>query len=337
VRALKRPLAAVLMLLAVGVGVAVAGSASAQSQVSGPTVVPERYELRIGERVRMTLDGFNARAVTMVFCGNDGRRGSTDCNMRAGQSREISQDGTLTRAEMEVPEPPAPCPCIIRVSSQDNREIAVASVTLVGHPVADVVGGSEFVQALAVDIDAVVASPSFGDAVRSSLGGPTPHEVTVEVRNQATFVIENVRATANYRRTQYDDVRNIPIENPGTLQPGEVWTQKIDVEVPSLTFGTVEWRIDATGAGPAVTSTDSTSKQPVLLYVAALILIADAVFLFWRFISRRMRRRPDADTAGDLFHDDPIGPDDDVWSDTRVYPVLADGPDTERQDRQPVG
>lgn len=339
-----------LVALAALVVVVAGASVDAQSQVSGPTVVPERYELRIGERVRMTLDGFTARGVTMVFCGNDGRRGSVDCNMRGGQGREINQDGTPTPAEMEVAEPPAPCPCIIRVSSQDNREIAVAPVTLVGHPVADVEGGTEFVQALAVDIDATESDVGVGDGIRSSLGGPTAYDVTVEVRNQATFVVDDVRATASFNRLRYDDVRNVVIENPGTLQPGEVWTQTVQVEIPSLTFGDVEWRIDATGAGPPVTAVETTVKQPILLYVVGLLLLADLLFLLWRFVARRLRRRGSrrpAETEDRPFAESPVAVpvDDAMWMPPGPPPSAAvttelppvDGADAEQRQPEPVG
>lgn len=316
----------VLLAAAAVAGTFVIGApAGAQTELSGPTVVPDRYEMSAGERVKLTLDGFRSRAVTMTFCGNDGRRGSADCDMRASQSREIDQSGNPTAAEMPVSAPPAPCPCIIRVSSQDSQEIAVASVVLIGHPVAEIVEASGFVQPLSVDIDAVGAPNGLGDRIRSSLGGPTTYEVTVRVQNLATYEVENLRTTAGYNRLRYDDERSIELDGPASIAPGETWEQTVDVELPSLTFGDTEWRIDVSGTGPPVNAADLTSQRPVLLFVVVIVLLADLAILIARFAVRRRRRRPPPDSSDNPFFDEPWSPDP------------ADGGDSRRPMRELVG
>ena len=279
--------------------------ALAQTDVSGPTVALDRYELTPGELVSLTIDGFQTDFVTMTFCGNDGRRGSVDCNMQASLAREINPDGAPTLSDIRVAAPPAPCPCIIRVSSQDNQEIAVASVTIVGHPVGPVVQAPTSSQPLTVAIAAEAARQGFRDELRSSLGGATTWEVTVQVKNQGTFTIDNVGVSSTVTRLRYDDVRTIDIPSAGQLEAGETWEQVIQVDMPALTFGEVEWAATASGAGPSVSATDSTSSRPFLLIVLAIVLIVDLLVLTVRLIARVRRRRAFEGPKDNPFLDDP--------------------------------
>lgn len=295
---------AVVVAAVLGFGVV----AHAQSELSGPTVGLDRYELSPGDRVALTITGFRADVVNMSFCGNEGRRGSSDCNVRGTQARETEDGGAPTQAQMTVVAPPAPCPCIIRVASQDNLEVAVAPITLVGHPVADVVGGSEFTTSLSVDIAATPAAAGPSRSIRASLGGGREYDITVVVRNVATFPINDVGVAATFTRESYSDTRSIEIPDPGPMAPGETWEQTVRAAVPSLTFGEVTWSATVSGQGPTVTAHDTTSSRPVLLYLAAVVLVVDLAILLWR-LARRLnvrRRRPDAD---DSEADDEASPD----------------------------
>jgi hypothetical protein len=297
----RRALAALLIGIAVLVG---ASAVAAQSQLSGPTVTLDRYELVPGERVKLTIVGFTSEVVNMAFCGNEGRRGSVDCNVRATQAHETEPDGAPTLAEMPVSAPPVACPCIVRVSSQDNLEIAVVPITLVGHPVGDVVGGAEFETPLLVDIVANAAPEGLGDQLRSSLGGSATYDVTIQVRNNASFDIERVALAATLQRLRYDDVRSIAVPDPGRLEPGETWEQTVQVDVPSLTFGDVEWTATASGQGPSATATDTTTSTPVLLIVLGVVLLVDLVLLAVRLLMRVRRRRSTREPDDNPFLDD---------------------------------
>jgi hypothetical protein len=272
-------------------GLAFTMPAAAQSVTDGPTVVPDATDVQIGQRVRMTITGFDAPVVVMAVCGNEARRGSVDCDNLGSQARETTPDGTPTIGSVVVGAPPAPCPCIIRVTSDDNDEVAVAPITIAGHPIAEVVEPSEFVQPLVTEIDAVRVPGGIADRLRASLGGPLRYEVTVTIRNTATYAVESVRATARYIRTRYTDERAITIGDPGTLGAGAIWEDVVEVEVPALTIGEVLWRVEASGSGAPVIAEDATTFQPVGLYVVAVVLVLDALVLIWRFGTRRRRRR----------------------------------------------
>lgn len=283
----KRTLIAVGALLA-GAAALVA-PASAQTNTTGPTVSLDRAEAAPGDSLIVTVSGFDARPVTISVCGNEARRGSADCDMRGSRARETQPDGPIG-TDLTVTAPPTPCPCIVRVSTQDNRMIGVAPIVIIGHPVADVVGASPSDQPLIADIVAEPASVGVSDQLRSSLGGSTTYDVTVRVTNTAAFEILDVAVAATFTRGRFDDTRNIDVPNPGPLAPGQTWEETVAVDVPALTFGDVEWTATASGQGPAVTATDSTSSRPVLLYVLGTILVIDLTILLWRLVARARRR-----------------------------------------------
>jgi hypothetical protein len=210
---------------------------------------------------------------------------------------------------MPVTAPPVPCPCIVRVSSTDNQEVAVAPITLIGHPVAEVVDNSPSDVALGVDIVTEPAPSSVSDRVRSSLGGATTYAVTIRVRNQTTFDIDNVAIAANLTRARYDDVEAFDVPDPGPLAAGQTWEQTLEVQVPALTFGDVEWAATASGQGPPVSATDTTSSFPTMLVVVGVILLVDLLLLLWRLIVRIRRRRAEAEPQDNPFIDDPDGSD----------------------------
>jgi hypothetical protein len=277
----------------------------AQSITDGPTVLADRTEVQVGERLGVTMSGFESSVVVIAICGNDGRRGSVDCDNLGSQAREINDDGTPTLGALLVTAPPMPCPCVIRVSSDDNTEVAVTPVTLVGHPVAELVEPSEFVQPLAAEIDAVRLVGGVADRVRASLGGPLRYEVTVTVRNTATYVVNDVAATARFTRERYSDDRTFAIDDPGSLEAGDSWTQVVEVEVPALTTGEVLWSVEVSGLGTPVIATDTTSHQPVALYLIAVVLLIDLIVLLWRFVRRRRTRKKVRKPPDNPFLDDP--------------------------------
>ena len=63
-------------------------------------------------------------------------------------------------------------------------EIAIAPITLIGHPVAPIVETPGQQGALDVTISAQAAPPGLFARARSSMGGPATYEVTVTVKNR---------------------------------------------------------------------------------------------------------------------------------------------------------
>ena len=262
---------------------------NAQGTSSGPVVTLDRNEIEPEDRVVLNIDGFESMNVTISVCGNEARRGSVDCNMYASEGLKLDTDGTSTVIQIPVAAPPAPCPCVIRVSNRTFDEIAIAPITLIGHPTAPVVETPGQQGALDVTISAQAASPGLLAGARTSLGGPATYEVTVTVKNTSTVPIAAVSlAGAVVRRN--DQLATLAFDDPGLLAPGRSWQQVVTATVPGPSFGLLEWQVAASGAGPTVTASGTTAQRPTLLIVVTLFLVADVFLLAIRFLVRRHRR-----------------------------------------------
>lgn len=285
VKRLGRVAAGVLALSAFGLPSAV----DAQPSTSGPVVTLDRTEVAPDDLVVLTIDGFAARVVTMSVCGNEARRGSVDCNMIASKGLRLDGDGTATVAQMGVATPPAGCPCVIRVSSTNSDEVAVAPITLIGHQIEPVVGGPSLDDPLvAVTISARAAPRGLLGWIRSNLGGRVNYEVTVTAKNITTELLHQVTVFGSVGRNANDELASLALDDPGEIAAGQTWKQVVSVEVPALSLGSLEWRVVASGAGPSVTTTSATRHRPVLLLLLAMALVIDLSVLA---IRRRMRRR----------------------------------------------
>jgi hypothetical protein len=282
-------------LLACGISamaVVGASSAVAQDNVSGPTVILDRYELQVGDQVLVTAYGFSARVVTISVCGNAARRGSPDCNMAASDGVPINLETGAAGAEMPVAEPPMPCPCLIRVSSPDNREVAVAEITLIGHPSAPVVGSFDAADSIDVSVVANQAPAGALDTLQASLGGPVDYVVVVTVRNRSAEMIDGLRLSGVGRRGD-DDVTILELDDPGTVGPRLAWQQSVSASVPAPSWGDVRWEVSVTGAGPTLGASTTTSNMPWLLWVLGIVLVVDVVVLVTRLVIRRLRAERD--------------------------------------------
>lgn len=329
-------LVGVVASILLGVVVGFGSIAGAQPVTTGPTVALDRYQMSPGDRLVLTIDGFDAGSVIISVCGNDGRRGATDCNMTESEGLRLNLDAGETVSSIPVATPPAPCPCIVRVSSTGNDEVAVAAIDLVGHPVAPVVGTPSLVDALAVSVTAEAAYGGVIGWVRSSLGGAVAYDVTVTIRNRSTVSLERIAVAGDVGRDAQNVLTSLDLSDPGVIAPGQTWTEVVRAELPAPAYGTVEWRVDVSGVGPTVTATESTRHTPVLLAVLVVVLVVDLAILLWRFVARRRRRSRHAPPDG---MPSAIDPDDDGggWADpdtteTPIVEVVDDRPI-----REPVG
>jgi len=289
-RLLRRALCPVL----VGSAVLAAPQVAAQSSTTtGPVVILDRDEIVPGDRVGLSIDGFDAVNVTISVCGNEARRGSVDCNMFASEGLRLDTDGTSTIAQIPIAAPPAPCPCVIRVSSRTNDEIAVAPIVLTGHPVAPVTEGSTLSNLLAVSITARAAPEGLLARGKASLGGAATYEVTVTVKNRSTVTLRQVSLAGSAGRSD-DDLAVLVLDDPGVIAAGQTWQQVVDVEVPAPSLGSIEWRLAASGAGATVTATDVTRQRPLLLMGMVMLLVLDLGVLA---IRRTVRRRAGREAA----------------------------------------
>lgn len=267
-----------------------ANTAHATPSTSGPAVALDRTVVADGEQVVLTIDGFDTLHVTISVCGNEARRGSADCNMSASEGLKLDTDGTSTVVQIPVAAPPAPCPCVVRVSSRTNDEIAIAPITLTGHPIERVVGAEGLDDPLVVSISAHAASAGVLASARTSLGGAATYDVVVTVRNRSTVPLSNVAVAGSAARAD-DQLTVLELDDPGAIAPGQTWQQVVSADVPAPSIGSIEWKVTVSGAGPTVTAIETTRQRPVLLITLAMLLVIDVSVLAIRGTVRRRAAR----------------------------------------------
>lgn len=261
----------------------------AEASVSGPVVSVDRTDVAPGERLVVTIDGFTARAVTVATCGNEARRGSSDCNMVESKGVRVGEAGTPTVTQIGAFAPPVGCPCVIRVSSQNNDEVAIAPINLIGHPIDPVVGGPRLDAPLvAVSISARARPRGLMGWVGANLGGRVSYEVTVTVTNLTTEPLRQLQLFGSVGRSDDHQLATLALDDSIEIGPGQTWKQVVRAEVPAPSVSNVEWQVVASRAGPTITATSSTRHRPVLLMILAMVLVVDLAVLVIRY---RMRRR----------------------------------------------
>lgn len=259
--------------------------------VSGPTVSLERYELSAGEAVIVSMTGFTSRSITVTVCGNEARRGSADCNMRGGKAREIEHERVTTQLRYIVSVPPTPCPCLMRVANSDQSEIGIAEFTLRDHPVVEPVDPEDPGPLVSATL---VAEPHYGNMfgrAQASLGGAVDYLVTLRVTNLTTTRLTSLSATASALRGT-DELADVPILDPDTLEAGQTWEHTVLVELPAPRWGSVEWNALVSGSGPAVAADTATANRPTALLVLAAVLVLDVIFLVVKRLRKRRGNRP---------------------------------------------
>lgn len=299
-RPIRRALLLVPALLAFGLGPPADAQPStsvpvdAQSSTVGPVVTLNHTTISTGDHVVVTIAGFTSSLVTISVCGNNATRGSADCNMTASEGIKLNSDGTSTLADMPVADPPVSCPCVIRVSSQTYDEVAVAPITLLGHPVEPVVGGpSPDDPLVAVSLSASATSRGVLGWIRSSLGGSVMYRVTVTVKNLTTDTLSHVAASGSVGRSANDSGAAIALADPGEIGPGQTRQQIVSAKLSAPSIGAMKWRVVVSGAGPSVIATVSTQHRPVLLLVLLIMLVLDlGGFVLRRLVRRRADSRP---------------------------------------------
>lgn len=262
--------------------------AHADSFSSGPVISLSRTNVTSGDRMMVTLEGFSAPVVTLSVCGNEARRGSGDCNMVMSKGVRIQSAINPTITPFGVSVPPVGCPCIVRASSLNGDEIAVAPITLTGHPDTPVIDPPK------VDgpflVAAVTAEPAPNGAVgwfRSNLGGPFRYRVTVTVKNLSTEPLHQPKLSGSVSRNTNENLADLNLLDPGEIGVGQTWKETVSVVVPAPSFGTLTWGIAVSGVGPTVSATSSTRQSPILLLVMAMLLVVDLTVLAMRWTIRR--------------------------------------------------
>ncbi len=275
--------------------------------VSGPAITPARTSARPGERVRLTIAGFESTWVTIAICGNESRRGSADCDMKSSLNNEFPRDGSQMRVDFLMSAPPVNCPCAIRVVGREVSELAIVPFQVTGHPVGELIDPPLIGELVTVEVRARPASGTALDVLRASLGGPRRYEVTAVVTNVSSVALTQVRLVARAERRGDDDLAPVDFADPGFVAVGQTWQQTVVVEVPAPTYSAVTWVAEAGGAGPIVIATETRRDRPWLLILLVMVAAASLALIVMRWALRR-RGELDERLADDDVDQDPVRP-----------------------------
>lgn len=265
-------------------------SCPAGAAPAGPTVLLDRTQAQLGQRVTVTLAGWQAHNVNLAVCGNLARRGTADCNIIASQDVKLENGTAPTLTNLAIFAPPAPCPCVVRAASLDQVEVAFVPVELVGVPVGPVVGPATEAP---INVSVTVRSDPKGilAGLRSTLGGPTSYRVTVSVRNVSAEGISTVSVSGSAGRTGTDTAASFDFPEPGAIEPGKTWEHEIHITLAAPLLSRAAWRVFASGAGAPAEATASTHRTPVGFLLISAALGVDIVAMAWYFSRRRRARR----------------------------------------------
>ena len=272
-----------------------AASGKPSSEGPAPSIGLIVKEIAVGSTVSIRLSDFTAKVLTVTVCGNEGRRGSVDCNVPDAKTVEVPSDSKIFLADFIVTKPPAPCPCIIQVASDRFDEVAVAAFTLLGHPIAPVVDSGKGTIPLQVSIVAEPADDGLWARARTSLAGATWYDVTVIVQNTSASVLQGTAIAVEVGRNTEDSIKDVAFPKIDDIAPRGTWRQTVRLRLPSPTYGTYVWRATTTAFGLSTTATTTTKNQPTLFVVLAgifgLAVLTLVVRLMLRLARRLLRRR----------------------------------------------
>jgi hypothetical protein len=299
------------LLLAVsfaGGGVALAANAVRSNPVlTGPSVMVDRPQAKPGERVRVSVEGFDAPYVTVSICGNKARLGSSDCDLIGSKGFELLPNGALTWTELVVTEPPAPCPCVIRVSTSTDDIVSTVPFSVTGHPVEELSGPRPNDPLVEILVDPKQVSDGMLGWMRASLGGATDYDVTVSVHNLTQDTLQRVALEGSVGRDEFDVLSTFDLKKPGVLAGGQTYIQTVRVRLPAPTLGTFVWRVSASGAGPTVTTLVDHRDIPWMLIVLLGLLIVDIAMVVTRWLTARRARREAQEAAAAADDDSRFG------------------------------
>ena len=278
---------------ALGAAVVVASVASLAGRASAddPTVQTSVGAGTPGETILVTLGGW-FEPVTVTICGNEARRGATDCTQVTSVGVGSSALRPQTR-EFVLGLPPVPCPCVIRAATAGERIIRTAPFDLRGAPAAPLSGqGPQGAAGASLAVEARVSTPdrSLSAGIRSSLAGRSDRMLILRVANISANPVRNITIAAAVGRQAHGGE---PLQAPAIQQllPGERREVAIDATLPAPSIGSYVVFGTVYGGELPVNFAMPTSNRPFGLILLVMLFVAD---LEWIFISRarRARRRP---------------------------------------------
>ena len=250
-------------------------------EIRGPSVV------EVGERVALVADNWPSNSVvTFEICGQLAVNGSADCDMATSRSAGVGSDGR-TGAQLEVTDPPEPCPCVVRATSTSSTRIATTSLDIQGAPFEPVQADPARLNPASLEVvDAEVRS-TFG---LGALFGASPQGVAVvSLVNTGQGPLEQVPVTVLYGRGDDDATRMAAEPAVARLGPGEERLAKVPFRLDPLSVGTYTVRMEVGEAARQAVVVREITTYPWGLMVLVLLGLGLVVHRWLRLGRNRAR------------------------------------------------
>ncbi|MFJ2742573.1 hypothetical protein ACIO3O_23235 [Streptomyces sp. NPDC087440] len=285
-------MATVLILLGVG------GAVAADT----PGVTLSRSEAGKGGEITVKGSGWRPKALLMLLiCGEASPAtgvpgGTNSCANAEGRAVTTDAEGRFSR-ELEVAEPPKPCPCVVHVATVQGQQAAVdAEFTVAGHPVAPLPKPAPDAGLLAV-IRSDVRLDGSGSLL-TWFGAPQTRRVVLRLGNPGSApVVDPVFQVG----TSHGVFSPLWEERRwrGTIAPGKEAEVALDVQLPAGAYG--DYLVSVKYGKTVMAAQPWGVDRPwgvVLFWVLLAVVVPAGLFRIGMAVVDRVRPRAGAALAG---------------------------------------
>jgi hypothetical protein len=249
-----------------------------------PTVTVDDTGSKAGETIIVSGTGWaGSDLIYLELCGNAGRNGSRSCDQGHAMLTGVAPDGSFG-ATLTVADPPVPCPCVVKATSQSTQAFATTPLALQGVPVVPLEDQTVMTQQVR-SVDITEARITGRDSWRSWLGAGARRVLVLTVANDGDVAVQDPPVTVRIGKgASPDGIVRAP--ELGTIEPGQSATVEVPLRLGPLGFGEHTAAVSISGFAEPVAARASTSTYPWGLLALAAIAV-QLVLLGLRNAARR--------------------------------------------------
>jgi hypothetical protein len=268
-------------LLVAGVVAMTIALGAAPAGAQSPTASLQQGQVEPGGEVSVTGAGWPAGQVVQAeVCGNGARNGSLDCNRADAVAFGVGADGRFA-ATLGVRVPPAPCPCVVALTSPGLTTRLYLPLEIAGVRVDATSRATDDLPVLAVS-DLTLGNAGSPWAV---LGLDNDRTATVVVRNVGVRPASGIRVVV----TVDDEVEVVRILE--TLPAGASVTVELPVPVPMVSWRSLQAAVTVEVGGSVAEGSVRFSAVPWALVVLVALVAVAVIGGSLTVLARRRRAR----------------------------------------------